>query len=154
MNSGISPAPGLGVEALAVPALALLQRGGDVDQEERAAGLLDHRPHLLPGLVERRDRAADRDPAVPGDLGGHPADPADVGLAVLLGEGQAGGEVPAYDVAVEAGDGALALLEDPVHQRPGQGRLAAAGEPGEEQHQALLVGRRPVEVDDRGDLVG
>ena len=108
MNSGISPRAGLGVEALAVAALALLQRGGDVDEEERAAGLLDHRADLLAGLVERRDRAADRDAAVPGDLGGDPADPADVGLAVLLGEGQPGRQVPAYDVAVEAGDRALA----------------------------------------------
>ena len=65
MNSGISPRAGLGVEALAVAALALLQRRGHVDQEERAAGLVDHRADLLAGLVERRDRAADRDAAVP-----------------------------------------------------------------------------------------
>ena len=89
---------------------------------------------------------------MPGDLGGHPADPADVGLAVLLGEGEAGRQVPAYDVAVEAGDRALAGLEDPVHERAGEGRLAAAGEAGEEQDQALPVDRRAVEVDDRADL--
>ena len=93
-------------------------------------------PHLLAGLVERRDRAADRDPAVAGDLGGHPADPADVGLPVLLGEGQPGRQVPAYDVAVEAGHGAVALLEQPVLQRAGERGLAAAGEAGEEEHQA------------------
>ena len=58
VNSGISPRAGLGVEALAVAALALLERGGDVHQEERAAGLVDHRADLLAGLVERRDRAA------------------------------------------------------------------------------------------------
>ena len=145
-------APGLGVEALAVAPLALLERGGDVHEEERAARRVGHRPDLLPGLVERRDRAADRDPAVPGDLGGDPPDPADVGLAVLLGEGQAGGQVPAYDVAVEAGHRARALLEDPVHQRPGQRRLAAAGQPGEEQHQAPLVGAALVEVHDVRDL--
>ena len=46
------------------------------------------------------------------------------------------------------------LLEEPVHERPGQRRLAAAGEAGEEQDQALLVGRRPVDVDDVGDLGG
>ncbi len=135
---GDLPAPGLGVEALAVAALALLQRRGHVHQEERAAGVVDHRPHLLPGLVERRDRAAHRDATVARDLGRDPADPPDVGLAVLLGEGEAGRQVPAYDVAVEAGDRAPALLEEPVHQRPGQGRLAAAREPGEEQHQPLL----------------
>ena len=99
---------GLGVEALAVAALALLERRGHVDEEEGAAGVLDHLPHLLAGLVERRDRAADRDAAVAGDLGRHPADAADVGLAVGLGEGEAGREVAAYDVAVEAGQGAVA----------------------------------------------
>ena len=81
--------PGLGVEALAVAALALLERGGDVDEEEGAAGVLDHLPHLLAGLVEGRDRAADGDPAVAGDLGGDPADPPDVGLAIGLGKGSA-----------------------------------------------------------------
>ena len=143
-------APRLGVEALAVAALALLERGGDVHEEERAAGLLDHRPHLLPGLVERRDRAAHGDAAVPGDLGGDPADPADVGLAVLLGERQAGRQVAAYDVAVEAGHGAAAALQQPVHQGSRQRRLAAAGEAGEEQHESLLVGRGPVRRHDRG----
>ena len=114
-------APGLGVEALAVAALALLERGGHVHQEERAAGLVDHRPDLLAGRVERRDRAADRHPAVPGDLGGHPADPADVGLAVLAWRRSGPArQVPAYDVAVEAGDRALALLEEPVHAAPGR----------------------------------
>ena len=109
----------LGVEALAVAALALLERRGDVDEHEVAAGVLHHLADLLAGLVERRDRRADRDAAVPRDLGGHPADPADVGLAVGLGEGEARAQVPSYDVAVEAGDRAAAVLEDQVVQRAG-----------------------------------
>ena len=88
------------------------------------------------------------------DLGGHPADPADVGLAVGLGEGQARAEVPAYDVAVEAGHGPPAVLEDQVVQRLGQRRLAAAGQAGEEDHEAARVVVGLVLVDDRGDLVG
>ena len=84
------------------------------------------------------------------DLSGHPADAADVGLPVGLGEGEPGREVPADHVAVEAGDGASALLEDAIHQCSRQGGLAAAGETGEEEHQPLLVGRRPV----RGHHVG
>ena len=71
-----------------------------------------------------------------------------------LGEGQPGRQVPPYDVAVEAGDAALALLEQPVHQRAGERRLAAAGQAGEEEHQPLSLGRRLVALDDRGDLVG
>ena len=142
--------PRLGVEALAVAPLALLERRRDVDEEEGAAGLGDVLPHLLAGRVERRDRAAHRDPAVPRDLGGDPADPSDVGLAVLLGEGEAGRQVPAYDVAVEAGQRATAALEQSIHQCLGEGRLAAAGEAGEEDDQALLVGCRPVRVHDVG----
>ena len=147
-------APGLGVEPLAVAALALLQRRGDVDEEERAAGVLDHRADVLPGRVERRDRAAHRDPAVPRDLGGDPADPADVGLAVLAEKVEAGREVPAHDVAVQAGDGALARLEQAVDQGPGERGLAAAGQAGEEQHQALRGRRRAVGVDDLRRSVG
>ena len=146
--------PGLGVEALAVAALALLQRGGDVHEEERAAGVGDVLAHLLAGRVERRDRAAHRDATVPRDLGGHPADPADVGLAVLLGEGETGRQVPAYDVAVEAGERPAAALEQPVHQRLRERGLAAAGEAGEEDDQALLARRGPVGADDVGHVGG
>ena len=144
------PGAGLRVEALAVAALALLERGGDVDEEERSSGLLDHRADLLPRLVEGGDRADDRQAAVAADLGGDPADPADVGLPVCLGEGQSRGEVAAHHVAVEAGDGAAALLEDLVHERASKGGLAAAGKTGEEQHEPLLVGCRTV----RGHHVG
>ena len=147
-------APGLGVEALAVPALALLEGGGDVHEEEGAAGRVDHLAHLGAGLGERRDRAADREPAVAGDLGGDPADAADVGLAVLAGEREPGRQVAAHDVAVEAGDRALAALEHEVHECPGQRRLAAAGEAREEQHQALVLGGRLVRLDDRRHVVG
>ena len=46
-----------------------------------------------------------------------------------------------------------AALQDPVHDGLGERGLATAREAGEEQHDALLAGRRPVEVDDGGDLV-
>src|SRR3546814_7386787 len=117
----------LGIEALAVAALALLERGGDVNQGEVATGLFDHLAHLLAGLVERRDRRADGDATVASDLGGHPADTTDVGLAVLFGERQAGGEIAAYDVTVEVGD-RLAVLEETVTESTGAGGLAAPGD--------------------------
>src|SRR5690606_38116410 len=103
----------LGVQALAVAALALLDRSRDMHQEERAASGLDHRAHLVAGLGKRRDRAHHREPTVSRDLGGHPPDATDVGLAILLAEGEARGEGAAYDVSVEAGDAALARLQDP-----------------------------------------
>ena len=58
---------GLGVEALAVAALADLERGRDVDLEE-AAGGLDHVAHLGAGRGVGGDRRADGDAAVLGDL--------------------------------------------------------------------------------------
>ncbi len=60
----------------------------------------------------------------------------------------------AYDVPVEARDRATAVLQDQVVQRPGQRRLAAAGEAGEQHHDAdvLVVGL--VLGDDGGDLGG
>ena len=131
-------APRLGVEALAVAALALLERRGHVDQEERAAGVVDHRPDLLAGLVERarsgctpRRRRGGRSRRPPSRSGG-------CWSRGPRGEGQAGRQVPAYDVAVEAGHRALALLEQQVDQRAGERRLAAAGQTGEEEHQPLL----------------
>ena len=88
------------------------------------------------------------------DFGGHPADPADVGLPVGLGECQPGREVPADHIAVEAGDGPSALLQDLVHQGARQSGLAAAGQPGEEQDEPLLVGRRTVRGHDVRRLLG
>ncbi len=88
---------------------------------------------------------------MPGDLRGDPADPANVGLPVLLGEGEPGREVAAHHVAVEAGHGALAALQQQVVQGAGEGRLARAGEPGEEHHEPLGSGLRGVEVDGLGD---
>ncbi len=122
-----------------------------MDQEERPAGVGDILPDLLAGPVERRDRAADGDAAVAGDLGGDPADPADVGLPVGLGEGEPGRQVPPDDVTVEAGQRPSAALEQAVHQGLGERGLAAAGEAGEEEHQALLGRRRSLLGDDRGD---
>lgn len=53
-----------------VAALALLHRGRDVDEEEAPAARLDGRPHVVPDLGGRGDRAAQRHAAVVGDLGG------------------------------------------------------------------------------------
>src|SRR5690606_8011428 len=107
---------------------------------EGTASRLHHLAHLVTGLREGGDRAADRQAAVAGDLGGDPADAADVGLAVGLAEGEAGREVATHHVTVERGDLAPTLLEHAVHQGTGQGRLAAAGESGEEEDEPLVGG--------------
>ena len=88
------------------------------------------------------------------DLGCDPADAANVGLAVLAAERQAGREVPADDVAVQAGDGALARLEQGVDHGLGDRGLAASGQAGEEEHEPATLRRRLVGVDDGRDVVG
>src|SRR5919198_5608639 len=89
----------LGVEALAVPLLAYLERRGDV-HEEVAPAFFDQRPVFLPDIVVRRNRCADRDAAVFGDLAGHKSDAPDVDVAMLLGKSQLGREVLPHQVAV------------------------------------------------------
>src|SRR5690606_10570219 len=78
------------VETLAVAPLALLQAGRDVHLDEGAV-LLDHLAHGAPGCGVGRDRRAERDTAILGDLGRDVADPANVDVAVLLGEAELGG---------------------------------------------------------------
>ena len=69
-----------------------------------------------------------------------------------LGEGEAGAQVPSYDVAVEAGHRAPPVLDDLVVQCSGDGGLAAPGETGEEDHEASFVVAGLVLVDDGSDL--
>ncbi len=125
-----------------------------MDEDELGAGVLHHLAHPLPGGVEGGDGRADGHPAVAADLGGDPADPRDVGLAVLAGEAEPGAEVAAYDVAVEARDGAGAVLQQPVVQGLGERGLAAAGESGEEHDETALVLVGLVLGDDVRHLVG
>ena len=109
--------PRLGVQALAVPLLADLDWGRDVDEQE-VAHLGNHLPDLVSRGRERRDRRADRDAAVLGDLSGDIADPRDVQIAVGPGERQAGREQRAHQVAVEQRDPAVAALGQQVAQVP------------------------------------
>ena len=72
------------------------------------------------------------------------ADPADVGVAVGLGEPEALGQVAADHVAVEQGQRAVGRLQQGVGDALGDRRLARAGQPGEEagpRHDARRPGR-------------
>jgi hypothetical protein len=90
----------LGVQAFAVACLADRHRRRDVDEQE-VAHLADHPAHLCPGRLVRGDRRADRDAAVPGDLGGHVTDPGDVQVAIGAGEGEPGRQELPDQVSVE-----------------------------------------------------
>ena len=154
MKSGISPAPGLGVETLAVAPLALLQRGRHVDQHEVAAGVLDHRPHLPAGR-RRTARSGEQIATPPCREISAATQPM---RRMLVSRSSREKVSPATRLRRTTSPSRLVTVRSPrleqvVHDGPGQGRLAAAGEPGEEEHHAPLAGRRTVEVDDRGDLV-
>ena len=118
----------LRVEAVHVAAGALVERGPDVDLDERAV-LLDQRACVSACLGVRRDRRDDDGAAVAGDARGHPAEPLDVRVAILLREAEALREVRADGVAVEVLDDEAApvhlgadVVRDRGLPRPGQPR--------------------------------
>ena len=128
------------VEALRIAPRALLERGRDVDLDERRV-LLDERARVAAHLLVRRDRRDDHDRAGAREPRGDPADARDVRVAVLLREAEALREMRADDVAVEVVDDEAAPLElrlDDVRDR----RLARAREPGEPEDEALAHAAR------------
>src|SRR5262249_52289801 len=89
----------LRIQTLAVARLANLERRRDVDLDE-AAERLDHLAHDLARRGIGRDRRADRDAAVLGDLARDVADTLDVEIAVLLREPELARQVLAHEIAV------------------------------------------------------
>ena len=98
--------------------------------------------HGAAGGGVRRDRRADGDAAVLGDLGGDIADAADVQIAVLFAKAQFRRQVLADNVPIQQRDGTAAHLHQLHHQSIGDCRFPRAGETGEEDGKALLVARR------------
>src|SRR5690606_6407489 len=94
------------IEPLPVAGLADVEWRGDVHEDE-ATVRLDHRAHFAAHGVVRRDRRADRDPPVMGDLGRDEADASNVEVTIATREAELGRQVPANDVAVEDGHAAF-----------------------------------------------
>ena len=121
------------VQTLHVALLAQLQGGGDVDDHEAATGGGGGVAGGGTGGLEGGDGAGDGDTAVTRDLGGHPPDAGDVGVAVVDGEAEALAQVRADDVTIQDGDGAGWVGSgEALHQRGGDGGLARARQAGEE----------------------
>src|SRR5579884_2399262 len=113
------------VEPLRVAAGALLERGGDVDLDERRV-LLDEGAGVPAGLLVGRDGRDDHGGPGPRQARRDPADARDVRVAVVLREAEPLREVGADDVAVEVVDDEASPLElrlDDVRDR----RLAGPG---------------------------
>src|SRR5690606_4708424 len=123
--AGASP----GIETLAITPLALLEWGGYVDEDEVAV-LADHLADLASRLGERRDGRAHRDPAVPRNLSGDEADPADVQVAIGARESEARGKQMPNDVAVQQRDGSAPVLDERLDESASDGRFARTRQPG------------------------
>ena len=100
-HAGDQPGPRLRVEALAVARLAHLERRGDVHQHE--AGRRRRWPWRAVARAASYGAIGQQIAMPPCRATSAATQPirADVQVAVGLGEGQAGGQLPAYHVAVE-----------------------------------------------------
>jgi len=127
---------GARVDAALVGLLAVLEGSSDVDEEEGpvlgngVAGVLAR------GLVGG-DGGSDDGGAGAGQLGGDKGNALDVGVAVLAGETQLGGELVADGVTQQQGDGAATLLVEGHLQSTGNGILAGVHVTGQEDGETL-----------------
>ena len=81
----------------------------DLDEGAELLDLFAHRPA---GGRIGRDRGAERDAAVLGDLAGDESDATHVDIAVLLREAQFAGKIQAHHVTVQQGNRAAAILDE------------------------------------------
>lgn len=129
-------AAGTLVDAALVGLLAVLEGSGDVDEEERAS-LGDNITGVLPGLLVGSDGGSDDGGTGAGQLGGDEGNALDVGVTVLAGEAQLGGELVADGVTQQQGDGAATLLVEGHLQSTGDGVLAGVHVTGQEDGETL-----------------
>lgn len=131
------------VDAALVGLLAVLEGSGNVHQEE-GASLGDGVARELAGLLVRSNGGGDDSGTGTGQLGGHEGNALDVGVAVLAGEAQLGGELVADGVTQQQGDGTTTLLVQGNLQSTGDSVLAgvhvASQEDGETLGGARWVG--------------
>src|SRR5215210_1721293 len=121
------------VEALYVPLGAHLQGRGDEDLDE----VDDPAAHLVARLFVGRDGADDHTNPVAREQVRHKADPQDVYVAVVPGEGEALGEVGPHYVPVEDLHGPLPVAQLALDEL-GDGRLPRSRESGEPQSEAAF----------------
>src|SRR5437868_8662986 len=111
-----------GVQPLAIALLAGFDRGCDMDEDE-ATVRLNHVPDLFADGIVRSNRCTDGDSPILGNLRGNITDAADINIAVFLGESEFRGEMFAYQIDVENGNGTTSDLQKLRQQDVGNGRL-------------------------------
>lgn len=139
------------VDTALVGLLAVLEGSGDVDQEERTS-LADGVTGKLAGLLVGSDGGGNDGGTGAGELGGDEGDALDVGVAVLAGEAELGGELVADGVTQQQGDGASTLLVQGDLQSTGDGVLAGIGVTGQEDGETLGGARGVGLAQDLDDL--
>ena len=127
----------LGVDTALVGLLTVLERGVDVDEEERATQLGDGITGGLARVFVGGNGGGDDGGTGAGQLTSDERDTLDVLVAVLAGEAQLGGELVADSVTKEQGDGATALLVQGSLQSTGNGVLAGVDVTGKEDGETL-----------------
>ncbi|VUC36812.1 unnamed protein product [Clonostachys rosea] len=142
---------GLGVDTTAVGLLAVLERGGDVDEEEVAV-LLDGLAGLAAGILEGGDGGGDDGGTGLGELGGDKGDAGDVEVAVLAGEAELLGQLVADGLTEEHGDRAATILVECDLEGTGDLVLARVLVSGEEDCETLLAGKGVLLAEDLDDL--
>src|SRR6266436_4887769 len=101
----------LGIKPLAIALLASFDWSCNVHENESAEGL-NQFAYLLTYGVIGRDRCANRNATVLGNLRGDVSDPPDVDVAMFLGEAEFRREVLAHQIAIQNGYGATAHFEE------------------------------------------
>lgn len=139
------------VDALLVRLLAVLERGGDVDQVE-VAKLLDELLGALAVDLIGGDGGGDDGGAGAGQLTGDKGDAANVLAAVVAAEAELRGELRSDGLAEQEGDGAATLLVQGNLESTGNGVLAAVLVTSQEDSETLLRAGRVRLAEDLDDL--
>lgn len=130
---------GSGEDAAAVHLLAVLERGGGVDEEE-GSRLLHELASLLAGLLERSNGGHNGGGTSLGQLGGDKGETGNVDVTLAAAEAQLRGQLTTDGVAKEQRHGSATALIKGSLQGASNLLLATVGVTSEEDGETLLLG--------------
>lgn len=139
------------VDATAVSLLAVLNGGGDVDEEE-GTSLLNKLTGRLASSLEGSNRSSNNSGTSAGKLRSNKGNTANVNVAVRLAEAKLSRQLRTDSLAEEHGDGAAATLVEGGLEGAGNLLLAAVGQTSHEDGEALFLGQRVLLAQDLDDL--
>lgn len=142
---------GTGVDTTLVGLLGVLERGGNVDEEERAlAG--DGGTGSITGVGVGSNGSSNDSGTGLGELRGNEGNTLDVLVTVLTGEAEFGGKFVTNSVSEEEGDWTTSLLVESDLKGTGNGGLTRVEVASEEDGEALLGTRGVGVTEDLNDL--